>query len=340
MKKILLAILVHLIVILPLSMKANNAAAEVYEKKIDGIEFESSDLEADPAQYNVVNLNALLRNHASYTLSYPDLELTFIDAQDKPLARRTFRPVEYIQPNEDEKQGLAANHELHVKLKIDTTDLKPSGYRLFLFYPNKKQVEPSLDAEKIKLFRPQPLPTLAGNQWVKPETQQNNSSALSKEINEASSKLGLPPIYSRADFIKYFGRCDNDDAKTLGILRESMNAKTISTCVSLNDSACSNYVGVGQCAMIRAGFDNDEKLAFIMMTAKGERSAFKPQLDFRSYGDGGSKYSTSDDHGELIQIIKSRWLANKNKTPLSIEVTSMNSTSGQLSVTTIAPQHQ
>lgn len=121
---------------------------------------ESSDLEADPSQQSIVNLNALLRNHASYTLSYPNLELTFTDAQDKPLARRTFRPVEYLQPSEDEKQGLVANHELHVNLTIDTTDLNPSGYRLFLFYSNKKQVEPSLDAEKIKLFRPQLAPPI------------------------------------------------------------------------------------------------------------------------------------------------------------------------------------
>jgi len=30
---------------------------------------------------------------------------------------------------------LAANRELNVKLNLDTTDIKPSGYRLFLFYP-------------------------------------------------------------------------------------------------------------------------------------------------------------------------------------------------------------
>lgn len=106
-------------------------------QKAELMSIESSDLEADPAQSSVIVLNALLRNHASYTQAYPDLELTLTDAQDKPLARRTFRPAEYIKSDEDEKQGLAADRELGIKLNLDTTDLKPSGYRLFLFYPQQ-----------------------------------------------------------------------------------------------------------------------------------------------------------------------------------------------------------
>lgn len=104
-------------------------------QKADLVSIESSDLVADPAQSNVITLNALLRNRAPYAQVYPNLELTLSDAQDKALARRIFRPAEYLKPGEDEKQGLAANRELSVKLNLDTTDLKPSGYRLFLFYP-------------------------------------------------------------------------------------------------------------------------------------------------------------------------------------------------------------
>ncbi len=104
-------------------------------QKADLVSIESSDLEADPAQPNVIILNALLHNRAPYAQTYPNLELTLTDTQDKSLARRTFRPAEYLKQGEDEKQGLAANRELSVKLNLDTTDLKPSGYRLFLFYP-------------------------------------------------------------------------------------------------------------------------------------------------------------------------------------------------------------
>jgi len=104
-------------------------------QKADLMSIESSELEADPAQSSVIALNALMRNHAPYTQAYPNLELTLTDAQNKPLARRTFRPTEYLKPDEEEKQGLAANREISVKLNLDTSDLKPSGYRLFLFYP-------------------------------------------------------------------------------------------------------------------------------------------------------------------------------------------------------------
>ena len=104
-------------------------------QKADLMSIESSDLEADPAQASVITLNALLHNRAAYTQAYPNLELTLTDAQDKALARRTFRPIEYLKSGEDEKQGLAANRELSVKLNLDITSLKASGYRLFLFYP-------------------------------------------------------------------------------------------------------------------------------------------------------------------------------------------------------------
>lgn len=104
-------------------------------QKADLMSIESSNLEADPAQPGIITLDALLRNHAPYVQAYPNLELTLTDAQDQPLARRTFRPAEYLKSGENEKQGVAADRELGVSLNLDTTDLKASGYRLFLFYP-------------------------------------------------------------------------------------------------------------------------------------------------------------------------------------------------------------
>lgn len=104
-------------------------------KKADLMGIESSDLEADPLQANVITLSALLHNRATHTQAYPSLELSLTDVQDKVVARRTFAPAEYLKAAEDEKLGLAANREMSIKLRLDTTDLKPSGYKLFLFYP-------------------------------------------------------------------------------------------------------------------------------------------------------------------------------------------------------------
>ncbi len=101
----------------------------------DLMSIDSSDLEADPDHANAITLTAVLRNHAPYAQAYPDLELTLNDLNDKPVARRTFRPAEYLQKGSNEKQGLAGGRELNIELHLDTADLKPSGYRLLLFYP-------------------------------------------------------------------------------------------------------------------------------------------------------------------------------------------------------------
>ena len=95
----------------------------------------ASDLEADPDHANVITLTATLRNHAPYAQAYPSLELTLNDTNDKPVARRTFTPVEYLPKGVDEKPGLAGGHELNIRVGLDTADLKPAGYRLLLFYP-------------------------------------------------------------------------------------------------------------------------------------------------------------------------------------------------------------
>lgn len=104
-------------------------------KKIDQLSIESSDLESDPKQASVIALNAILRNRAPYAQTYPNLELTLTNSMDEALARRIFPPAEYLKPSEDEKLGLLPNHEIGIKLHLDTADLKPIGYRLFLFYP-------------------------------------------------------------------------------------------------------------------------------------------------------------------------------------------------------------
>jgi len=98
---------------------------------------ESSSLEADSTDSRHITLNALLRNRASYTLAYPELELTLNDKQDSPLARRIFKPADYLPSAEHEQVGLQANQELVIKLLLDTTELNPNGYRLAVFYPPK-----------------------------------------------------------------------------------------------------------------------------------------------------------------------------------------------------------
>jgi predicted Zn finger-like uncharacterized protein len=104
-------------------------------QKAELMSIESSDLEADPIQSNIITLSATLHNRAPYVQAYPSLELSLTDIQEKVIARRTFAPAKYLNAREDETSGLASTREISVKLRFDTTDLKPAGYKLYLFYP-------------------------------------------------------------------------------------------------------------------------------------------------------------------------------------------------------------
>jgi len=100
----------------------------------DLLSIEASSLEADPAQANLITLNAILRNRAKLAQEYPQLELTLTDTKDQMIARRIFSPREYAK-NADLGRGMPPNEELTVKLYLDLGDLKAAGYRVFLFYP-------------------------------------------------------------------------------------------------------------------------------------------------------------------------------------------------------------
>lgn len=102
------------------------------------ISIESSQLESTPGHPGQIIFDALLRNRASYAQAYPDLELTLNDSLDQPLARRLFTPADYLPPAQSTAAGLPADSELGVKLRLDTGDLKPSGYRLVLLYSGRK----------------------------------------------------------------------------------------------------------------------------------------------------------------------------------------------------------
>lgn len=103
--------------------------------KSDLVSIESSDMEAFPPPGNTISLSAILRNRAPYAQAFPTLELTLTDAQDKTVARRFIRPSEYLKSDENEAAGIPPQRETSIKLYLDTADLKPAGYRLFLFYP-------------------------------------------------------------------------------------------------------------------------------------------------------------------------------------------------------------
>lgn len=106
-----------------------------FPRRSEQLAIESSDLQADPSRPNVVVLTAALRNRGRTVVAHPAIELTLTNAQDQAVARRIFLPADYLPNAGDSERGMGALAEVDVRIALDTCDLKPAGYRLFLFYP-------------------------------------------------------------------------------------------------------------------------------------------------------------------------------------------------------------
>jgi len=105
-------------------------------KAADQLVIESSDLQAvDAAKPNLIQLAASVRNKAAIDVAFPAIEVTLTDAQDRPLARRVLLPDQYLAGGKSVGTGLRAGEDFSIRLTLDTTELRPVGYRLYLFYP-------------------------------------------------------------------------------------------------------------------------------------------------------------------------------------------------------------
>jgi predicted Zn finger-like uncharacterized protein len=96
---------------------------------------ESSDLQADPGRPNTVILTAALRNRGNAVVAHPALELTLTNEENQPIAKRVFQPADYLDEPSAAARGMAGMSEVSVRIALDTAELKPAGYRLFLFHP-------------------------------------------------------------------------------------------------------------------------------------------------------------------------------------------------------------
>lgn len=98
---------------------------------------ESSDLQADPGHANLIVLNAVIRNRALFPQEYPDLELTLTDENDQAVVRRVLVPTDYVSAarGSGALNGIGPGAEVVVRLQFDTSRVRATGYRLYLFFP-------------------------------------------------------------------------------------------------------------------------------------------------------------------------------------------------------------
>jgi predicted Zn finger-like uncharacterized protein len=101
----------------------------------DQLFIEASDMQVlNPARAGEVLLTATIRNRAAATQELPLLEVTLTDAFNQTAARKVFYPAQYLDKTQGELSGVAPNQEILVKFYLDTGDIKPTGYRLYLFF--------------------------------------------------------------------------------------------------------------------------------------------------------------------------------------------------------------
>ncbi|QOY93973.1 zinc-ribbon domain-containing protein [Massilia sp. UMI-21] len=84
---------------------------------------------------NAYTFSTQLRNQGNAVQSWPSIELTLVDADDKPLVRRVFGPRDYLPTGPQLAAGFAARTEQAVKLHFRVEEPAPSGYHIAVFYP-------------------------------------------------------------------------------------------------------------------------------------------------------------------------------------------------------------
>ena len=101
---------------------------------------DSSELQADPRREGLIALNAVIRNRAAFAQDYPSLEVTLTDEADRPVLRRVLAPREYLGASRSAEalaaHGIAPGSEASLRVFLDTSRVRATGYRLYLFYPS------------------------------------------------------------------------------------------------------------------------------------------------------------------------------------------------------------
>jgi hypothetical protein len=78
--------------------------------------------------------SSTIRNRAPVAQELPLIELTLLDQLNQPSARKIFRPLDYLDKSQNPGRGIGSSQELPVKLYLDTGDIRPAGYRLYIFF--------------------------------------------------------------------------------------------------------------------------------------------------------------------------------------------------------------
>ncbi|MDX5446478.1 MAG: zinc-ribbon and DUF3426 domain-containing protein [Zoogloeaceae bacterium] len=103
---------------------------------IGALAIERSNLEFSAPGSPYYELQAVVRNRASYPQQVPHIELTLTDTADQPLVRRALTPAEWLPRNFKAEDGIAAGARIEFTLPFSARELKGvTGFRVVAFYP-------------------------------------------------------------------------------------------------------------------------------------------------------------------------------------------------------------
>lgn len=102
---------------------------------IDMLRTEWTEPSRVPEHPSLLQIDAVLKNHANYAQDYPLLELSLKNKQGQVVARRQLTPKEYLKPTDMELGRFNPNSEVRISLRMDTGELDAQGYALRWHYP-------------------------------------------------------------------------------------------------------------------------------------------------------------------------------------------------------------
>lgn len=101
-------------------------------KNLDLLQIVGSDLQTESSSR--LKLMLTLGNRASHVQAWPVLVLTLNDQRNRPLARRSFAPSEYLGDTQRIADGIPPRSEQALSLPLSVRNLAPMGFDLQLTY--------------------------------------------------------------------------------------------------------------------------------------------------------------------------------------------------------------
>jgi hypothetical protein len=101
-------------------------------KNLDLLQIVGSDLQTESSSR--LKLTLTLGNRASHVQAWPVLVLTLNDQRNRPLARRSFAPSEYLGDTQRIADGIPPRSEQALSLPLSVRNLAPMGFDLQLTY--------------------------------------------------------------------------------------------------------------------------------------------------------------------------------------------------------------